>query len=82
MHAAYYFLTKVLQCWRVVATFFFFCCTREADMEHVVAREPWSIEGAMLIVDYWRLNIPLEQIVVAKFAVWVRFFGLPLECLT
>ncbi|KAI8568846.1 hypothetical protein RHMOL_Rhmol02G0232100 [Rhododendron molle] len=59
---------------------YLFQFAHDADMEHVVARGPWSINGALLVVEFWRLEMALDQINLSHFSLWVCQHGLPLEC--
>ncbi|XP_028120282.1 uncharacterized protein LOC114317732 [Camellia sinensis] len=52
------------------------------DLQCIVANGPYAVAGALLIVDYWRPGLVLEKFVIPRAGIWVRMFGLPLECYT
>ena len=40
---------------------------------------PWSVDGALLILEKWRPNLIIRNLQVNYIAVWVQFHGLPVE---
>lgn len=40
---------------------------------------PWSVDGALLILEKWRPNLVVSNLQVNYIAVQVQFHGLPLE---
>ncbi|KAI8027959.1 Uncharacterized protein LOK49_LG02G03555 [Camellia lanceoleosa] len=57
---------------------FLFECIR--DMHRIVDNGPYAIQGALLIVDYWKPDLVLDRLIFDKMMVWVQLYGLPLEC--
>ncbi|KAI8009335.1 hypothetical protein LOK49_LG06G01716 [Camellia lanceoleosa] len=51
-------------------------------MHRVASQGPYAVAGALFIVDYWRPSLVLDRLKIARFVVWVRLHGLPLECFT
>ena len=40
---------------------------------------PWSVDGALLILEKWRPNLVISNLQVNYIAIWVQFHGLPVE---
>lgn len=54
-----------------------FSFVHREDMAYVVANGPCDIHGVLLIVDFWRPKMVLDQLDISKFEISVRLFGLP-----
>ncbi|KAI7996137.1 hypothetical protein LOK49_LG10G02396 [Camellia lanceoleosa] len=52
------------------------------DMYRIVDNGPYAIQGALIIVDYWKPDLVLDRLIFDKMMVWVQLYGLPLECFT
>ncbi|KAI7983960.1 hypothetical protein LOK49_LG15G00962 [Camellia lanceoleosa] len=59
-----------------------FLFERVGDMHRIVDNGPYAIQGALLIVDYWKPDLVLDRLIFDKMLVWVQLYGLPLECFT
>ncbi|KAI7985227.1 hypothetical protein LOK49_LG14G01393 [Camellia lanceoleosa] len=59
---------------------FVFLFENEHDMHRITENGPYAIDEAFLVVDYWKPDMILENLVMEKMVVWVKLFGLPLEC--
>ncbi|GMQ06130.1 hypothetical protein CsSME_00050837 [Camellia sinensis var. sinensis] len=59
-----------------------FLFERVGDMHRIVDNGPYAIQGALLIVDYWKPDLVLDGLIFDKILVWVQLYGLPLECFT
>ncbi|KAI8031189.1 hypothetical protein LOK49_LG01G01379 [Camellia lanceoleosa] len=62
--------------------FFVFLFERVGDMHRIVDNGPYAIQGALLVVDYWKPELVLDRLIFDKMLVWVQLYGLPLECFT
>ncbi|KAI8003805.1 hypothetical protein LOK49_LG08G00095 [Camellia lanceoleosa] len=51
-------------------------------MHRIVDNGPYAIQGALLIVDYWKPELVFDRLIFDKMLVWVQLYGLPLECFT
>ena len=51
----------------------------QEDFLHVCEEGPWSVEGALLIVERWRQNIVPDSLGLDKITIRVQLHGLPLE---
>ncbi|KAI7995471.1 hypothetical protein LOK49_LG11G00655 [Camellia lanceoleosa] len=60
--------------------FFLFFFEHEQDMHRIAKNRPYAINGALLVVDYWKPDMIMEHLVIEKMVVWVKLFGLPLQC--
>ena len=40
---------------------------------------PWSIDGALLVLEKWRPNIALSKMHLNFVSIWVQLHGLPLD---
>ncbi|KAI7995772.1 Uncharacterized protein LOK49_LG11G00670 [Camellia lanceoleosa] len=60
--------------------FFLFFFEHEQDMHRIAEKRPYAIDGALLVVDYWKPDMIMEHLVMEKMVVWVKLFGLPLKC--
>ena len=49
------------------------------DLNHVCEEGPWSVDGALFILEKWRPNLVISKLQVNFISVWVQFHGLPLE---
>ena len=49
------------------------------DLNHICSEGPWSVDGALLILEKWRPNLIIRNLQVNYIAVWVQFHGLPVE---
>ncbi|KAI8023918.1 hypothetical protein LOK49_LG03G00614 [Camellia lanceoleosa] len=59
-----------------------FLFERVGDMHRIVDNGPCAIQGALLIVDYWKPDLVLDRLIFNKMMIWVQLYGLPLECFT
>ncbi|KAI8026929.1 Uncharacterized protein LOK49_LG02G02300 [Camellia lanceoleosa] len=62
--------------------YFVFLFERVGDMHRIFDNGPYAIQGALLIVDYWKPELVLNQLIFDKMLVWVQLYGLSLECFT
>ncbi|CAL5420923.1 unnamed protein product [Camellia sinensis] len=53
-----------------------------SDMHRIAENGPYALQGALLIVDYWKPDLILDRLIFDKMMVWVQLHGLPLECFT
>ncbi|KAI8018418.1 hypothetical protein LOK49_LG04G02792 [Camellia lanceoleosa] len=51
-------------------------------MYQIAENGPYAIEGALLVVDYWKPDLVMENLVMDKMAIWGKLHGLPMECFT
>uniref|UniRef100_A0A7N2RCH7 CCHC-type domain-containing protein n=1 Tax=Quercus lobata TaxID=97700 RepID=A0A7N2RCH7_QUELO len=49
------------------------------DLNHMCSEGPWSVDGALLVLEKWRPNLVISNLQVNYIAVWVQFHGLPVE---
>lgn len=49
------------------------------DLNRVCEEGPWSVDGALFILEKWRPNLVINKLEVNFISVWVQFHGLPLE---
>ena len=49
------------------------------DQRFILEHGPWSLEGALMAMDVWRPNTPLNSVNLYYIQVWVQLWGLPLE---
>ena len=49
------------------------------DLNHMCSEGPWSVDGALLILEKWRPNLVISNLQVNYIAIWVQFHGLPVE---
>ncbi|KAI8012263.1 hypothetical protein LOK49_LG06G02419 [Camellia lanceoleosa] len=61
---------------------FVFLFEQVGDMHRSVDNGPYAIQGALLIIDYWKPDLILDRLLFDKMMVWVQLYGLPLECFT
>ncbi|KAI8004367.1 Uncharacterized protein LOK49_LG08G00945 [Camellia lanceoleosa] len=59
-----------------------FLFERAGDMHRIIDNGPYAIQGALLIVDYWKPDLILDRLLFDKMMIWVQLYGLPLECFT
>ncbi|XP_028120845.1 uncharacterized protein LOC114318182 [Camellia sinensis] len=53
-----------------------------SDMHRIAENGPYALQGALIIVDYWKPDLILDRLIFDKMMVWVQLHGLPLECFT
>ncbi|KAL0873940.1 hypothetical protein Bca101_023645 [Brassica carinata] len=56
-----------------------FIFTSEADMQHVLTKGPWFVNGWMVSMDQWSPSPPMEFLKRIPF--WIRVRGLPIHTL-
>lgn len=49
------------------------------DLEHMCSEGPWSIDGALLVLEKWRPNLVMNKLHLNFVSIWVQLHGLPLE---
>lgn len=49
------------------------------DLEHMCFEGPWSIDGAILVLEKWRSNLVLSKLHLNSVSIWVQLHRLPLE---
>ena len=49
------------------------------DQEYILREGPWSVDGALLVVEQWTPNLALNRIQLTFFTTWVQVHNLPLE---
>ena len=49
----------------------------QEDLLHVREEGPWSVKGALLIVEKWRPNMVLDSLGLYKITIWEQLYGLP-----
>lgn len=52
---------------------------RMDDLEHMCKEGPWAVDGALLVLEKWRLDLALYRLHLNYVSIWVQFHGLPLE---
>ncbi|KAI8025792.1 Uncharacterized protein LOK49_LG02G00819 [Camellia lanceoleosa] len=52
------------------------------DMHRIAENGSYALQGALLIVDYWKPNLVLDRLIFDKMTIWVQLHGLLLECFT
>lgn len=52
------------------------------DLDHICNNSPWAVDGAMFVLEKWRLNLVLERFQLNFVAVWIQLHGLPIEIST
>ena len=48
-------------------------------LNHICNEGPWSIDGALLVLERWRSNLVLNRLQLNFVSLWVQLHGLPLE---
>ncbi|OMO50603.1 Endonuclease/exonuclease/phosphatase [Corchorus olitorius] len=51
----------------------------EADRNKIFQQGPYAFQGAFFVVDWWRTNSVLRQIVPDQVPLWLQLWDLPLE---
>ena len=49
------------------------------DLEHMCSEGPWSVDGALLVLEKWRPNLVMSKLRLNFVSIWVQLHGLPLE---
>lgn len=47
--------------------------------DNVEDLEPWSVDGALLVLEKWRPNLVMNKLHLNIVSIWVQLHGLPLE---
>ncbi|OMP05914.1 Endonuclease/exonuclease/phosphatase [Corchorus olitorius] len=51
----------------------------DVDRRAAVMGNPWCCHGATFVMGYWSPNIPLNEVRLARFPVWLQIWNLPYE---
>lgn len=49
------------------------------DLMHTCTKGPWAVDGTLLVLERWRLNLVIGNLQLNFITIWVQFHGLPLE---
>ena len=49
------------------------------DLNHICSKGPWSVEGALFVLEKWRPNLIINRLQLNYISVWVQLNGLPLK---
>ena len=49
------------------------------DLKYMCLESPWSIDGALLVLEKWRPNLVMSKLHLNFVSIWVQLHGLPLE---
>ena len=49
------------------------------DLEYMCSEGPWSIDGALLVLEKWRPILVMSKLHLNFVSIWVQLHGLPLE---
>ena len=50
------------------------------DLNHICSSKgPWSVEGALFVLEKWRPNLIINRLQLNYISVWVQLNGLPLK---
>ena len=49
------------------------------DLNHIFNKGPWSVKGALFVLEKWRPNLVINKLKLNYILVWVQLHGLPLE---
>lgn len=49
------------------------------DLNHICSEGPWSVEGALFVLEKWRPNLVINRLQLNYISVWVQLHGLPLK---
>ena len=60
-------------------SYYIICFEYPTNQEYILREGPWSINGALLVVDQWTPNLALNWIQLTFFTTWVQVHNLPLE---
>ncbi|KAI8531227.1 hypothetical protein RHMOL_Rhmol11G0120800 [Rhododendron molle] len=50
------------------------------DIECILAKQPWNVHGAVLVLQPWAPNTILPQLQLPAMDVWVQAHNIPIEC--
>ena len=53
--------------------------TNNQAQRFILEHGAWSLDGALMAMDVWRPNTPLNFVNIYYIQVWVQLWGLPLE---
>jgi len=49
------------------------------DLNHICSEGPWSVDGALFVLEKWRPNLVLDRLQLNFVSIWVQLHGLSLE---
>ena len=49
------------------------------ELNHICIEFPWSIDGALFVLEKWRPNLILSRLQLNYVSLWVQLHGLPLK---
>ena len=49
------------------------------DQRFILEHGAWSLDGALIVMDVWRPNTPLNSVNIYYIQVWVQLWGLPFK---
>ncbi|GAA0168942.1 hypothetical protein LIER_43831 [Lithospermum erythrorhizon] len=53
--------------------------TVEEDLDNVVLRSPFNINGALLVLQHWTPNLVFQNFEISHIKLWVQGHGIPGE---